>query len=147
MTVSELQCDPVSADWGSAGDVHAYHELIVPGGSYSVQVISDDCDALLEENYSLAVGVQAESWGDLCGTFDVGSGTWQPPDGSVDVATDVVACLDKFANAATALAKTRCDLEPALPDLKINITDVVMILDAFGGAVYLLDPPPAPCGP
>lgn len=75
------------------------------------------------------------------------------PDGSVDVAQDVVGLLDKFANI-NALPKAMTDFEPGNdrihdgPDLKVNISrDVLDALEAFGGLPYPFEPEgPLPCG-
>ena len=64
-----------------------------------------------------------------------------PPDGTVGVTSDVTAILDKFKNLPGAVAKARADIEPALPDQRINITDVTYCLDGFLGLPY---PFPAP---
>ena len=67
------------------------------------------------------------------------------PDNSVDVVTDVTAVLDKFRNFAASPAKSRADLEPALPDGQINISDVTFVLNAFSGADYPFTPTATPC--
>jgi hypothetical protein len=67
-----------------------------------------------------------------------------PADGHVGVITDAVAVLDKFQNLDGAPIKARCDLEPALPDRKINITDLNLVIDAFRGGDYSLAVP-TPC--
>lgn len=74
------------------------------------------------------------------------AGFWTPPDGKIGVTSDVVAILDKFSARPSAPAKARCDLEPATPDLKINITDVISALDAFRGAKFPLAVVPSSCG-
>ena len=143
-TTASLQCDPVYDDWGAIGTVHVYHQAIVPGGVYEIQAIPSTCEATNEANYSPALALGSGRWGDVVGPFDTGLGTWTDADGSVDVATDVVAVLDKFGSLPGSPTKARADLEPATPDQKINITDVTVILDAFGGAGYPFAPP-APC--
>jgi len=63
------------------------------------------------------------------------------------VTVDVTACLDKFKNAQGAPIKARCDVEPNVPDGKVNITtDVTQILDAFIGYPYPF-PGPGTCPP
>ncbi len=56
-----------------------------------------------------------------------------PPAGTIRVVTDVVTTLDEFRNLLGAPLKARTDLEPSLPDLKINITDVTYAIEAFTG--------------
>ena len=57
-------------------------------------------------------------------------------DGVVNITTDATAVLDKFRNLVAAPTKIRCDIEPRVPDRRINITDVVYTIDAFRGAAY-----------
>ena len=137
---AKLRCDPFYADWAAFGAVHVYHEGIVPGGTYAAEAFFDGC-AIASPPATMTTG----QWADVVGAFDTGSGLWAAPDGSVDVASDVVSVLDKFASAPGSPSKSRADLEPALVDLKINITDVTSILDAFGGAGYPFAPTITPC--
>ena len=138
-----LTCDSVFADWSVHGVIQVYHEAIVAGGTYRVQAVNATCDTANELSYSDSFDMTMARWGDLVGGFVAGS--WEVPDGSVDVATDVIAVLDAFGGAATAPSKSRADLEPALPDHIINITDAVVILDAFAGAAYPFSAPASPC--
>ena len=140
MFVAPLQCDPFYTDWGAYGTVHVYDERIVPGGSYTVQEIDVSCDLAINIGFSGGLQVLTGVWGDLVGAFDAGAGAWTEPDGRVDVASDVVAQLDGFAGAAAGVGKARLDVEPAIPDFLINITDVVSVLDAFEGNVYPFPP-------
>ena len=140
-----LQCDPLYLDWSVVGTVYAYHELIIPGGTYGVRALDADCSPADEANYSEPLFVTMGRWADPVGTFDNGTGEWNGPDGSVDVATDVVALLDKFGSSPTSPSKTRADLEPSTPDLIINITDVTSALDAFAGSPYPFVPASPDC--
>ena len=144
-TAAALTCDPYFDNWGAIGTVHVYHEAIVPGGLYEVQAVLSGADLANEASYSVALGMTAGVWGDVCGSFNTGTGSWNDADGSVDVATDVVAVLDKFGSLPGSPDKAHADLEPAIPDQLINITDVTQILDAFGGATYPFGPPAPPC--
>ena len=89
--------------------------------------------------------------GDVVGLFDDPLPGWNAPDASIDVATDVLAALDKFAGLTGAPSKTQIDLigdleTPAIVDHVIDIADVVMILDAFRGDPYPFTPSsPPPC--
>ena len=74
-----------------------------------------------------------------------------PPDGVVNVTTDVTAILDKFRNLPGAPIKARCDLAGVPPndgvlDFKIAILDVMWCLDAFIGSEYPFAPSADPCG-
>ena len=147
LTVAPLRCDPSLRDWSAVGTVHAYHEGIVPGGVYNVQVVDSSCALTVEGSYSAALVINTAQWSDVVGGYNAVDGYWGAGDNSVDVATDVVSMLDKFGSAPTAPSKFRMDLEPSLIDGKINITDVTVILDAFGGASYPFSPtlPAVPC--
>ncbi len=82
-------------------------------------------------------------WGDVvkdCQTTPCG-----PPDGSVDIITDAIAVLRKFSNLPGVPLKTRTDLEPATPDRRINITDVLAVIGGFVGGSYPLEPPAWSC--
>ncbi len=68
-----------------------------------------------------------------------------PPDGKVDVATDVMSLFDKFANRPGALTKARSDLHPGVVDFRITIMDVVLALRAFTGQAYPFTPSLPPC--
>jgi hypothetical protein len=144
-TAAMLQCEPHYTDWTVGGTVHVYGAAIVPGGRYEVRAIHEYCDPGLSENYSPAFELPTSVWGDLvsdCSTYPCGA-----PDGTVGVSTDVTAALDKFKNLEGAPTKTRCDIEPGVPDLVVNITDVTCSLDAFRGQGYPFGPtaPPPLC--
>ena len=145
---ASLQCDSTGAflDWGALGTVHIYHEGILPGGIYDVEVVDASCDPAAPASYSSPLTIVNARWGDVVGPFDAGSGSWRTVDNSIDVASDVVSLLDKFSNAPTAPSKTLADLEPKQLDFKINITDVTVVLGAFSGTAYPFTPSgPSPC--
>ena len=56
------------------------------------------------------------------------------------------AVLRKFANVPCAIRKARADLAPALPDLRIDLGDVLFVLAAFSRVAYPYSVPSAPCG-
>jgi hypothetical protein len=144
-TFASLTCDgPHYTDWSAVGTVHLYHEGVVPGGIYEVQMIDSACP-LTEASFSLAVATITARWCDVAGPFDTNAGTWGGPDQVVEIVSDVVAELDKFGNRATAPNKARTDVEPKFVDLKINITDVTRVLDAFRGLPYPFPPSADPC--
>ncbi|UCC31381.1 MAG: hypothetical protein JSU86_03715, partial [Phycisphaerales bacterium] len=134
-----LQCDPDFRDWSALGTVYLYGAAIVPDGEYTVQAIEDWCPQDLEISYSAELQLTTSLWGDLvrnCITTPCG-----PPDGVVNIASDVTAVVDKFKNLDGAPIKSRCDLEPNQPDLLINISDATEALDAFRGFGYPFDGP------
>lgn len=134
-----LQCEPYYADWTAYGTVNVYHASIVPGGTYAIQTIREGCGLTYEGNYSTPLSVTQALWGDVCGPSEAGACT-APADGVVDVTNDVLGLLAKFANTV-ALNKANADLEPATPDLKVNVAnDVLYCLDAFLGSDYPFQP-------
>lgn len=134
VTAAPLQCDPFFTDWTALGVVHVFHKNIVPAGVYSIQAVDSGCGVESEGDFSPPLELTASRSGDLvenCHTQPCG-----PPDGSVDVVTDVLAVLNKFANLPGSPIKVRCDLEPAVPDHIIDIRDVMRVIDAFRGFSY-----------
>jgi hypothetical protein len=127
--------------------VALHHEGVIPSGLYRIQVIGDDCQNELEDDYSDPLMMLQSRWGDVCGPTGAGACTGQA-EGIVDVTNDVLGVLDKFANLNN-LQKARADLEPRETDFKINVAnDVLFTLAAFGAAPYpFLPSGPPPCGP
>jgi len=140
MWSANLQATQYCYDFGSVGLMHVTDREIVPGATYNVQAIDCTADPGNEANYSDPLPINTSSWGNICGPWDVDH--WSAPDESVDVTVDVTACLDKFKNAFGAPIKARADVDPDVPEWKINIsTDVTRILDAFRGQPYPFDGP------
>ena len=139
-----LECEPYYTDWTTVGPVSVHHTAIVPGGIYEISAIDEGCFIEFEGNYSAPLEVTTSIWGDLVGTCAVIPCT--PPEGVVNMGTDVTACLDKFRNLPNAVLKSRADIEPQVPDLLINISDVTYVLDAFRGFEYPFEPGPPLCG-
>ncbi len=144
--IATLQCDPWYTDWGVFGTVHVYHEAIVPMGDYFVTAVDPLCP-FCPECIPEVLRITNPRWGDIAGPFDAIAGSWSQPDDRVDITVDVVADLEKFANQSTAPTKPQADVEPALVDQKINISDVTQILNAFRSLPYPFAPsaPPNPC--
>ncbi len=140
---ARLWCEPYFADWSALGTLQIYGDGLVPGAVYSIQAVEEGCDTALAENYSTSLGLSMARWGDVCAPGPGGACSG-PPDGIVDVANDVLGVLGKSSNGGGAPSKPRADLEPAVPDQKINITDVMHALGAFGGQEYNF-PIPEPC--
>ena len=69
------------------------------------------------------------------------NGAWEPPDGSIDVIADAIACLAKFSNTLGAPVKSLADLEPRTLDMRVGITDVLMVIEAFRGLSYSYEGP------
>ena len=142
-----LQCQPFFTDWSTLGTVHVSHEGIVPGGIYDLQAVDARCPLGIDGALSAPLVIDMARWGDVAGEFDQADGVWTAPNGVVDVTADVIAIIDKFAGRVGAPIKARADLEPAIPDQTINITDTVSALNAFRGQPYPFTPGPPPCGP
>ncbi len=140
-----LQCAPAFLDWSELDVVHVFHEALVPGGRYDIRAIDVSCGTENELGFSAPLSKTLGRWGDVVGQFDTGSGTWSDPDETVGVTSDVVAILDKFRNTGSAPMKARADIEPGVPDLKINITDVTSALDAFSGRAFPFITVPVSC--
>ncbi len=139
---ANLQCAPHCMDYGAVGLLHVTDDEIVPDAEYTVQAIDCRADFDNESNYSDPLTIGTSIWGDLIWTCEAPS--CGPPDGTVNVTTDVTAILDKYKNLEGAVVKARTDIEPNRPDWVINITDVMQCLDAFLGFTY---PPDGWTGP
>ncbi len=133
---SKLGCTKHNEAWGT-GRLSLYSDVIVPGGTYSVQMVAESCVSPGEEVFSAALSVtMPTTWGDIVGFFNPGTGLWDPPEGDVSVGGDIVALLDKFSNLPTAPLKIQMDIQPAIPDQLISIVEITRTLDAFSGVSY-----------
>ena len=140
-----LGCEPHYTDWSVYETIHIYHARIVPGGMYRVDVLDRLCDPGVEGSFSPAIELTTSIWGDV--VRDCVETRCSPPDGSVDVTMDVTAVLDKFKNLVGAPITARADVEPAIPDQVINISDVLQVLNAFRSRSFPFPPDPLPCPP
>ncbi len=142
---SELTCSgSFYTDWSNLGTIHLHHAGIVPGGVYEIQMVDQVCP-LNELSFSAPLPVGTGRFGDIVGRYDLVARSWTPPDNVVDVVTDVVAHLEKFANIGGAPSKARTDVTPYEPDLKVDIIDVTKTLDAFRSQPYPFSPSTNPC--
>jgi len=147
MKVATLQCSPLFQNWNLEGMVHVYHQGIVPGSDYHVQVVRDICPFDIENYYSVPVVMSTSAVGDVVGVYDAQLEVWRAPNETVDVPSDVVAVLDMFQGLPDAPSKSRADVFPGVPDQIITISDVTLILDSFRGIPYPFVPGPTPCSP
>lgn len=143
------------ATCGTDGLVHLYHPYIVPsklvagGGSiqavaqYDVQAIDTLCNVAIENSYSSALSIAQGAWSDV--VQDCSGCPCGPPDLAVNVVTDLVSILKKFANSDCALTKVRADIQPAALDFMVNILDVVRALGGFTGENFPFLPDGSPC--
>jgi hypothetical protein len=137
MQSANLQPTRCCHDFGAVGELHVTDCEIVPGAAYTIEAIACSADPANEINYSEPLLMNTSSWGNICGSYEVANDRWGAPDTSVDIVYDVTACVDKFKNLFGAPLKSRADIDPNVPDGKINITsDVTRIIDAFGGDPY-----------
>jgi hypothetical protein len=143
---TDLDC--AAGTCGVDGVIHFLDQGIVPSKNtnqqaiYSVQAIGEACAVGVEDNYSIALVVTQPVWGDI---GDRNTCPMLPPDGIADLIPDVTRTLSKFSNALCAPKKMRTDVEPAIPDMQINTTDVLQLLNAFssGSASYSFEAGPA----
>ena len=110
---------------------------------YAVRVIDATCDTADAAYYSAPFVVETSLFGDI--VSDCTSPPCGPPDGFVNVISDVVAVLTKFSNLPGAPIKARADLHPVTPDRNVSILDVLYVIEAFSGSPYPFDHDPAPC--
>jgi hypothetical protein len=133
-----LLCEPYYTDWGSVGTLHVYGADIVPGATYEVQLVHEDCGSSLafETNYSTLWSITNQRWGDIVEPF----GASQPNMG------DVSAVLDGFRGVASGPIRARGKLQPNVPNPNIYPTfaDVSAVLDALRGESYSFSGP-EPC--
>ena len=145
-TVAQLQCNPLYRDWSADGVFNVYDELIVPNGTYSIRVIEIACSVSDLSSFSEPLTITTPIWGDAvkdCTASD--PRRCFPPDGSVDVVTDVTALLGKFSNTM-AINEARVAMEPGLLEGHTSIADVTFTLNAFSGDQYPFPAPALPCG-
>lgn len=142
----QLTCDRALAyytDWSAVGKIHVFHNAVVSGGIYEVQLISELCTDPVEDQFSEPLTISTAVWGDV--VRDVTGCPNGASNGTIDVLGDVVSLINKFSNLNCAPSKSRADLEPGSIDLKINFTDVLQSVRAFQGATYPFTPTTAPC--
>ncbi len=131
---ANLRCDPSYRDWSAVDVLHLFDEAILPGGTYAVQAIAEECDTASEDWYTVAVTmVTTPRWGDVVG--DCGVTPCTDPNGVVDF-IDISAVVEKFKNTPSAILKARADLDPDQPNAVIDFTDISCVVDAFRALPY-----------
>ena len=131
---ASLECEPVYREWNTLDTIHVSGSMIVPDSTYAIQAIDLPCDLGDEASFSLPVLIHTSPWGDILGRCDVTG--CAPPDGRVDITTDVTAVVDKYSNLEFAISKVRTDLGGAVPDHIVDMGDITLALDAFLGKDY-----------
>lgn len=135
-TGAHLSCEPVFMDWSSVGAVHIFGEAIVPGATYSIQVVDSRPPylacyaAAASDRNPQPLILPTSRWGDI-----VGSTLLAPPDGGVGF-RDVAAVVDAYVGQPGALDNSRVDLQPGLPDQVIGYDDILQVVGAFAGGAY-----------
>ncbi len=142
--VATLQCQPSFIDWAPFGVVQVYHDDIIPGASYTIEYFDEGDPPTLAADVAPLV-LRTSRWGDVVGPYDPVGGFWTPPDGRVDVPTDVLAMVQTFVSSPGFPRKVRIDLEPAFPDGRVFISDIMWGVSAFQGLPYPFEPNPFPC--
>ena len=142
-----IDADCASGTCGVDNVIHIFDQGVVPSKNmdqqaiYSLQVIAEECP-IVEGNFSTALVFAQPLWG------DIGEGTNCPmlsPAGVAALIPDVTKALAKFSNEYCAPKKTRVDVEPAVLDMRIGISDVLQLLNAFasGSTSYAFEAGPA----
>ena len=137
--VARLGCQPSFQDWGAIGEIQVFGDAVVPGASYLVQAVIATCFNAGISQFSAPFVVETSLWGDLVG--DCTSTPCSPPEGIINITTDLVAQLDSFSDLPGSVNKFRADIEPRVPDFLINITDIVATQNAFSGFAYPFEGP------
>ena len=132
-TAAMLQCEPLFLDWSEQGTIHAFHEAVVPGGSYVLHVIDNTCATDVESNYSIPLGMATAIWGDTI--KDLSTNPPGAPNANVGI-IDALAVIGRFGSIDGSITKARADLEAGCLDLLINITDVLSAVTGFQGLPY-----------
>ena len=153
LKIAGLTCDAEQAFFGDLselGDIYVQHPGIVPDGVYAVRVVDETCNSGSLTDFSDALAVQNFPFGDISGAFEPETPQWLAPDGTVGIPTDVLAAITAFSNTPGSVTKLRADIEPCALDFKVNISDIVLLLDAFRGLSYSFAPaqdgcPAEPC--
>ena len=128
LVVNEM---PESRAW-TEETVHIGDCEIAPDQTYAISVTVDGVNFSNPFIAGTIAKPQGKSWGDVTGSFD---GTaWPGPDRLVNV-DDVVAVL-AFLKLDTAPDVTAVDLAAEVPNVLVNATDLLLVLQAFGGKTY-----------
>lgn len=119
--------------------VHIGDELIAPDSTYEIVAVFEETgntSAIVE--FPTAFKPGSNHWGDVVGAFD--SVRWSPPNGSVNM-NDLVAAIKTFIDSqafnATHVSITDVAGWPRpIPNRRVTIYDVVMVIFAFRGDEY-----------
>ncbi|MCO6438229.1 MAG: trypsin-like peptidase domain-containing protein [Phycisphaerae bacterium] len=135
--IARLRSTPITPAplWAEAV-IHIGDCAIVPGAQYGIRATFDGTN--FSDEYGVSTTPQPSDgrlWGDTVGSFDSGTQTWNPPNGTVN-GFDIVAVLERFANDPSAPHMTWVDVNPQIPDKVANGTDVLQVVNAFSQGPY-----------
>ncbi|MBI1825002.1 MAG: right-handed parallel beta-helix repeat-containing protein [Planctomycetes bacterium] len=141
-----LQCSPNYKNWSGAlagQTLHVAGIEVIPSSAYDVRQFAASCQG--NEGYCTAVSsalrVNTGRWGDVIAPFQSPS----PAALTQPNISDVAAVVDKFKAVPTAIIAARCDVNPAIPNGRVDIADVANIVDGFKNLAYpLLGPSACP---
>lgn len=123
-----LQCAFHSQDWTTAGRLHLYGSVIVPGSTYDVRLCETEtgpCSAPLR--------IGTAKWGDVV-----------PPLGTTNF-IDINAVVAKHKFTAGCPNKSRAKLrEPVVPSALVNALEIMDCVTAFQGMPYRVRNPAVP---
>ncbi|MBI3834080.1 MAG: hypothetical protein HY287_07090 [Planctomycetes bacterium] len=132
-----LQCTPVYMDWevALAGQtLHVTGQAVIPSSTYEIRQLGASCQG--NESpctaVSLPLTVRTQRWGDVASAFQAPA----PAPLTQPNISDVAACVDKFKSVPTAIIVARADVNPAVPNGRVDIADVANIVDAFKNLTY-----------
>ncbi|MBI1827323.1 MAG: thrombospondin type 3 repeat-containing protein [Planctomycetes bacterium] len=141
---ASLQCAPLYMDWNAAlggATLHIADQAIVPSSTYDLRQLSALCQG--NESTCAAISdpltITTARWGDVAAAFQAPS----PAPLTQPNITDVSACVDKFKAVPTAIITARADVNPAIPNHRVDIADVANIVDGFKNLVYPFPGPTA----
>ncbi|MGB2987609.1 MAG: hypothetical protein WBE26_17220, partial [Phycisphaerae bacterium] len=138
--------------WSIYEDLYVYHEYIVPGATFEIQLVPMGCEGS-EDAYSEPLTIGSSMWGDAVGEYNEGAcctrheyeDCWTAPNGVANF-DDISSFVDKFRNLGGAPQKSRCDIAgespDGIPDQLCNFVDISYDVDAFRGLPYPFPYPP-----
>ncbi|MBI3834417.1 MAG: hypothetical protein HY287_08830 [Planctomycetes bacterium] len=130
---ASLVCDPYFQNWAGLGTIQIFAADIVPSSSYDIQTVDISCPDLSDEScYSAALNVGTGRFGDVAAAFQLPS----PSQLTQPNIYDVSVVVDKFKGIAGAILVARGDLNPAIPNQKVNIADIANVIDGFKSLAY-----------
>ncbi|MBI1825572.1 MAG: hypothetical protein HY287_13160 [Planctomycetes bacterium] len=139
-----LQCTPHYMDWGDAlggRSLHVTSQEVVPSSTYEVRQLAASCQG--DEGTCTAISdpltIHTQRWGDVAAPFQA---PFPAPLTQPNI-TDVAACVDKFKAVPAAIIVARADVNPAVPNGRVDIADVANIVDAFKNLAYPFPGPTA----